>query len=158
MTGSYSSRTGGTVGNVSGYTSVYNVDFDANFNMYTQSFYGWTVDKWTYNGTLPVIPVTITGIQKIDKVQPFKFNLEQNYPNPFNPVTNIEFSLNEDSEISILIYSITGELVTEIVKNTSFAKGTYKVSFDASKLASGAYIYTLKTRNSLMSKKVILMK
>ena len=48
ITEAYNSRSGGTVGNVSGYTSPYNVDFDSNFGVYTQSYFGWTVDKWEF--------------------------------------------------------------------------------------------------------------
>ncbi len=158
-TGSYSSRTGGmTPGNVSGYTSVYNVDYDNNYKLYTNSYYGWTVDKWSYNGTLPTIPLTITGVEKIETAVPTAFNLSQNYPNPFNPTTTIEFAVNENSDISLAVYSLTGELVTELIKNTSFAKGTYKVTLDASKLASGTYIYTLKNNNTKLSKKMMLVK
>jgi hypothetical protein len=158
-TGSYQSRTSGmTPGNVSGYASAYNIDFDENFNVYSQSYYGWTVDKWSYNGTIPVIPLTITSVEKLENPVPSGFRLEQNYPNPFNPSTQIEFSLNEDSYVSLSVYSVTGELVTELIKNTSFSKGSYKVTLDASKLASGTYIYSLKGKNGILSKKMMLVK
>lgn len=158
MTGSYSSRSGGTLGTVSGYTSVYNVDYDANYKIYTQSYYGWTVDKWSYNGTLPTIPLTITGVEKIENAVPSSFSLSQNYPNPFNPSTTIEFAVNQDSDISLAVYSLTGQLVTELIKNTNFTKGSYKVTLDASKLASGTYVYTLKNGSGQLSRKMMLVK
>ncbi len=159
-TGSYQTRGGNgtTPGNASGYTSVYNVDYDQNFNIYSQSYYGWAVDKWTYNGTLPTVPVTITSVIKTNTKTPSDFSLLQNYPNPFNPSTTIEFSVKSESEISLAIYSVTGELVTEVIKNRVFQNGTYKVTLDASRLASGAYFYTLKTKNNQYSKKMIVLK
>lgn len=160
MSGSYQSRTNGgrTPGNASGYTSTYNVDFDNNYKLYSQSYYGWTAEKWAYKATLPVVPLTITGVEKTDLTAPSKFSLEQNYPNPFNPSTTIQFSLNEESDITLSLYSITGELVTEIIKNSTFSKGTYKVTLDASNLASGTYIYTIKNKNNQLSKKMLLLK
>ena len=156
QTGSYQNRPGGTLGNVSGYASTYNVDVDENYNVYSQSYYGWTVEKWSYSGSLPVID--LTGVEKTNNIIPAKFNLAQNYPNPFNPSTTIEFSLNNESEVSLKIYSVNGELVAELLNSRTLSSGNYKVKFDASKLASGTYIYTLKNGNQQISKKMILLK
>lgn len=156
-TGAYNNRPGGTLGNVSGYTSLYNVDFDENYNLYTQSFYGWTVDKWYYDGEIPTIPLTITDVE-IENEIPTSFQLKQNYPNPFNPTTYIEFSIPEKSYISLKVYSITGELVAKIIDNTEYSAGVYKLNFDASKLASGTYIYSLSNGKSIINHKMLLIK
>ncbi|MBN2571187.1 MAG: hypothetical protein JXA68_03600, partial [Ignavibacteriales bacterium] len=81
-------------GNASGYTSTYTLDFDENDNIYTQSYFGWTIDKWQYSTTLPTI--IIVGIEKEPSTTPLEFSLEQNYPNPFNPSTSIEFSIDKE--------------------------------------------------------------
>ena len=154
-TGSYTNY---TPGNVPGYASSYNADFDENFNLYDVSFYGWSVNKWQFTGTIPTIPLTITGIVKEENTIPVEFSLAQNYPNPFNPTTMIEFSLPQDADISLSVYSITGELVTTLITNTSFTKGNYKLTFDASKLASGNYIYVLTNNNLKLSRKMSLIK
>ncbi len=159
MTGAYNTRLGGnSPGNASGYTSTYNVSFDENFNLYSQSYYGWTVEKWSYTGTLPTIPLTIVSVRREETPVPNEFSLSQNYPNPFNPITTIEFSLSEDSEISLSVYTITGELVTDLINSSHFTKGNYKLAFDASKLASGTYIYTLKSGSKVLSNKMTLIK
>jgi hypothetical protein len=159
MTGAYNNRTGGTTpGNASGYTSNYNIEFDENNYLYTQSYFGWTVEKWVYEGTFPVIPLTIVGVEKLNTPLPVEFNLSQNYPNPFNPTTTIEFSITNDSKVSLDIYSITGELITSLINNSELSKGTYKYTFDASKLASGTYIYKLTNGINTISKKMTLIK
>lgn len=158
QTGGFSSRPGSTQGNVSGYTSPYNVDFDENNNVYTQSFYGWTVDKWIYTGTLPTIPLTITGIERDNSVIPTEFSISQNYPNPFNPATTFEFAITVRSAITLTIYSITGEIVERLINSTDFDAGVYKVSFDASKLASGTYLYSISDGKKTISKKMTLLK
>ncbi|MCL5029575.1 MAG: T9SS type A sorting domain-containing protein [Bacteroidetes bacterium] len=158
QTGGYNQRSGGTVGNVSGYTSPYNVAYDEKFNLYDQSYFGWTVDKWLFSGTLPTIPLTITSVEKTNNLVPDKFNLSQNYPNPFNPTTTIEFSVNKSSNISLSVYDINGRLISNLINSAYFNSGNYTVTFDASKLASGTYIYILTNGVEKLSKKMSLIK
>lgn len=152
---SYYRPSGSEPGNASGYTATYNVDFDGNDNIYSISYWGWTVEKWAYTSTLPVI--TLTGIDRTDNLIPSEFNLGQNYPNPFNPATTIEFSLPARGNVVLEVYSMTGEKIAELL-NTELESGNYQVDFDASELASGTYIYTLKTGEFTQSKKMMLLK
>lgn len=142
----------------SGYTSTYYVSADGDGNIFSQSYYGWTIEKWEYSSSLPLIPLTITSVEKLDSQLPNSFEVSQNYPNPFNPSTTIEFSITERSPITLAIYSVTGELVTTLVHGTEFESGTYKITFDASKLASGTYIYSINNGINTISKKMILIK
>lgn len=158
MTGAYNNRgDDGKQGNVSGYTSLYNVDVDNEFNVYTQSYYGWSVDKWIYDGTLPTIPITILGVEKLETI-PEKFDLKQNYPNPFNPSTTIEFSITQKSKISLTIYNLLGSKVADLIDNSEFDAGTYRIEFNASQLASGTYIYAITNGKEKISKKMTLIK
>jgi hypothetical protein len=88
---------------------------------------------------------------------PIKFALEQNYPNPFNPATTIKFSVPEASKVSLKIYDILGREVRTLVNETRNT-GSYEVSFDASGLASGMYIYKITAGNYTASKKMMLLK
>jgi len=88
---------------------------------------------------------------------PAKYELYQNYPNPFNPNTNIKFALPEDAKVSIRIYSMLGELVTELI-NQVYEAGYHKVEFNANRYASGVYIYSLETKNFTDIKKMVLLK
>ena len=142
----------------SGYTSTYYVGFDENNNVYSQSYFGWTLEKWTYSGTLPTIDLTITSIEKSDNNIPSSFEVSQNYPNPFNPSTTIEFSVTERAPITLTVYSITGELVTKLINGAEFASGNYRVSFDASRLSSGTYIYSINNGINTISRKMTLIK
>lgn len=91
------------------------------------------------------------------------YKLNQNFPNPFNPVTNIKFSLKENSRVSLKIYSIQGKEVADII-NDRRDGGDYEINFDAGKynLNSGVYFYTLNVNNRSNSfsetKKMILTK
>ena len=88
---------------------------------------------------------------------PDKFELMQNYPNPFNPATTITFSLPEKSYLILKVFNSLGEEVAELV-NGNLDTGTYSQNFDASKLPSGIYVYTLQTGEQLISKKMTLIK
>lgn len=85
------------------------------------------------------------------------FNLEQNYPNPFNPSTSIKYSIAQRSNVTLKVYDVLGNEVSELV-NKNQEVGSYDVNFDASKLASGLYIYTLKAGKFNLSKKMMLLK
>ncbi len=154
ITGAYNNRTNNIA---SGYGSTYNLDFDPQKNLYSQSYYGWTVEKWVYSGTLPTIQLTITSVRKADETIPTKFSLSQNYPNPFNPTTEIKFSLPESANITLAVYSITGELVKTLAAG-NYAAGNYTVSFNAEGLSSGTYIYRLTNGVQTIAKKMMILK
>lgn len=93
-----------------------------------------------------------------DKTEiPADFNLAQNYPNPFNPSTTINFALPKSGHVKLSVYSITGELIVDLVDNMMPA-GNHNITFDTSKFSSGIYIYTISTVSFNSSKKMILMK
>lgn len=155
---SYTNRPGGTTpGNASGYASTYYIDFDENYNVYSQSYFGWTSEKWQYDGELPII--TSVSYKNIgNQFIPDNFTLEQNYPNPFNPATKIQFSVPETSNITLSVYNITGELIQKLIFNEHFEKGVYEVEFNAENLPSGVYIYTLNSGTISISEKMTLIK
>ncbi|NOX67517.1 MAG: T9SS type A sorting domain-containing protein [Chlorobi bacterium] len=86
-----------------------------------------------------------------------KYELHQNYPNPFNPSTLINYSLAKDSRVSIIIYNVLGQKVTELV-NKKQSAGNYEIKFDASNLTSGLYFYRLETPNYSKTMKMILLR
>ncbi len=91
------------------------------------------------------------------EVIPNKYSLEQNYPNPFNPTTSIRFTLPESTNAKIVVYDVLGKVVKNLL-NEKLEAGYHNVNFDASKLGSGLYIYTLETRNFTKVRKMLLLK
>ncbi|MGB5873026.1 MAG: T9SS type A sorting domain-containing protein [Bacteroidota bacterium] len=88
---------------------------------------------------------------------PAEYALEQNYPNPFNPSTTIRFGVPARDFVTLKIYTILGEEVAALV-SADMVPGTYQTTFDASRLASGMYIYRLQTNTFTQSQKVMLVK
>ncbi len=80
-----------------------------------------------------------------------------NYPNPFNSSTQISVKIAQSGILSIKVYNIIGELVSEIA-NSFYEAGTHKLFFNASELASGVYLLRMNIGEHYSSHKVILMK
>ncbi len=94
---------------------------------------------------------------EVEVTTPLTFSLSQNYPNPFNPTTKINYTIPFDSKVAISVYSVTGELVMELV-NDFVTAGSHHVDFDGSNLASGMYIYKMTAGNFTQTNKMMLMK
>ncbi len=98
-----------------------------------------------------------TAIEVVGDEIPDAFVLEQNYPNPFNPSTTIEFSLDKAQRITLAVYDMLGHEVSVLMDDLQPA-ARYSVSFDASDLASGTYLYVLRTEEQVAVKTMSLIK
>lgn len=101
-------------------------------------------------------PKTLSVIADIKK--PETTQLLQNYPNPFNPSTIIKYNLSKSAVVNLKVYNTLGELVEVLINNENQNPGSHQIKFDASKLSSGIYFYTLTEGNSSYTKKMILVK
>ena len=88
---------------------------------------------------------------------PRTYSLDQNYPNPFNPTTTIRFTIPESQDVRLDVYNVLGQRVATLV-NTQMTAGTHAVPFDATRLASGMYIYRLQAGEFVQQRKMMLIK
>jgi hypothetical protein len=109
---------------------------------------GW-VSQWLNTGD----PFEIQA----DPAPPADFTLLENYPNPFNLSTTISFALSGAGKINLSVYDISGRLVATLTNGWRGA-GMHEVTFDASNLASGLYIYRIKAGDFTAVRKMVLMK
>lgn len=108
----------------------------------------------TFNITF--IKDIVSGVA--DQIVPQSFYVDQNYPNPFNPSTTIKFGLPSQMNVDLRIYSTIGEEVAVLISGQQMNAGTYLYNFNASRLASGTYIYRLQAGSNLVTKKMLLLK
>lgn len=117
-------------------------------------------DTWTNNAVKTdqeKDPYTSLTIVKAVSLEPTTYSLSQNYPNPFNPSTTINFSIQKAGMVTLKIYNMLGQELTSIV-NQDLKAGSYSYTFDASKLSSGVYFYSLNTGSFSQVKKMMLLK
>ncbi len=106
--------------------------------------------------SLSVSRVVATSIENGNETAS-KFTLEQNYPNPFNPSTAIRFTLDAGRQTRLSVYDLLGREVAVLVNGTLPA-GAHTVTFDASNLPSGVYMYKLEAGGQSMTKRMTLVK
>lgn len=100
--------------------------------------YNYRLKQIDYNGSHKYYDLS----SEVQVGIPSKFVLLQNYPNPFNPSTKIDFDLPENAKVSIKIFDISGKEVASILNEYRTA-GYYSNSFNANRLSSGIYFYSI---------------
>jgi len=109
-------------------------------------------NRWNYDTHTPITTLVVSrpGVPQV-------FALQQNYPNPFNPATKIAFSVPSQMKVELVVYNILGQKVATLV-NETLSAGGHEVSFDASRLASGMYLYRITAGQFTSVKKMMLLK
>jgi len=141
-----------TANSTSGFVYMYDFEDEPE----RDGVYFYKLKGFSGNGTLifeaDELKIGITGIKN--------FKVEQNTPNPFNPTTNITYELFDASYVKLKVFDLIGKEIATLV-DANQQKGTYTVTFDASKyanLTSGIYFYKLETDKYSEVKKMILTK
>lgn len=98
---------------------------------------------------------------------PTEFALNQNYPNPFNPSTVISYSLPANAKVSVVVYDVLGNIVSELF-NGEAQQGYNAIVWNAAnsfgaKVASGMYLYKVSAqlsdgRSFTDTKRMLLLK
>ena len=96
------------------------------------------------------VPPSIQGVAET-------YTLSQNYPNPFNPSTKIDFAIPKQSQVTLKVFNVLGQEVATLV-NGVLTPGQHSATFNASKLASGVYFYSLNAGNFVSTRKMMLVK
>lgn len=104
-----------------------------------------------------VVVIESASTVKDNPIIPDSYCLHQNYPNPFNPETTIRFDVKERTPVVLKIYDILGREVKVLV-NSVHQPGSYKVNFDAQKMASGIYFYKIQMGSFAAVKKMLLLR
>ena len=104
--------------------------------------------------------VLSSGDESIDyNPIPDEFSLNNAYPNPFNPTTTINYELPTDANVTISVYNIMGQLVTELVSSGNIqVAGYHQVTWNADNQPSGLYFVRMTAGDYIGTQKVLLLK
>ena len=109
-------------------------------------------------------PEVITSVasRPDETLSPLTYELFQNYPNPFNPETTIQYSLAVSGRVIIHIYNILGQRVRTLVDDVLEA-GVHRAQWDGKddggrNIASGVYLYRVRSGDFIETRKFILLK
>jgi hypothetical protein len=156
----YSTNGGATFATPLPMTLAVVVDSSTNSGMYTA-----IIPKQSAGTAVKfyVFAVDTTNKSRITKVEgrppvPTTFKLYQNYPNPFNPSTIIQYTLDRPNHTTLKVYDLLGREVATLVDEYQTAGLKPPVHFDASRLASGVYLYRLKSGEFSAVNKLVFLK
>ena len=88
---------------------------------------------------------------------PVRTELTGSYPNPFNPTTAINYGLQNDGYVEIMVYDASGRLVKELVSQHQ-AAGYHSINWNASSQASGMYFAKMVAGDVVQTQKLVLLK
>ena len=137
----YTATIGGTA------KSIYGFFFDGNKDSVGGDQYVLTFRTMKSNLGVPALISSV----------PTEFSLLQNFPNPFNPRTEIQLGIPRAGEVTLTIFDMLGREVASLL-HVRLNGGNYSISFDATHLPSGVYVYRLRTPEFTAARKMILTK
>jgi len=122
----------------------------------TDSFGAGSLDVWLLKFERVETGIHDAGSPSV----PLAFSLSQNYPNPFNPRTTIKFTVGEDTEAKLEIFSVRGKVVKTF---PDFGSGPHSVVWDGRddrgvRVSSGVYFFRLSTDTISKFHKMLLLK
>jgi hypothetical protein len=112
---------------------------------------------WGASSETRQLTVSTSSVSDLTGVIPTQYVLEQNYPNPFNPTTSIRYGLPRQSEVSIMVFNMLGQMVAVLVQQEQPA-GYHEVRFDASTIPSGMYLYRIQAGTYVATRKLIFVR
>ncbi len=126
--------------------------------------------SYSYNGSvlgadstvmcwrIHAIVTPTTSVREIPSATvPGSFELSNAYPNPFNPTTEIKFAVPMRSHVTVTVYNMAGQVVTQLVDG-ELNTGTYRATVNGARMASGIYFVKMNAGSFSASRKIVLVK
>ena len=113
--------------------------------------------------TFIVYFIMSAGINFAQTTQNNSLNSLQNYPNPFNLQTQIQFVLSQEADVTVKVFNILGKEINTIIENQIMSAGLHSTEWNGKDknghvVPSGIYLYQVQAGNSVITKKMSLLK
>jgi hypothetical protein len=124
----------------------------------------WTLNRVHYlKIPASTIPCQVVGVEEEDsRGFPKHFMLSQNTPNPVGSATTIAYTLPQKSDVSLMLYDITGREVKSLLKGEMEA-GYHSLRWDGKDedgktVSSGIYFYRISSGNFTQTRKMVVLR
>ena len=134
-------------------------------DVYSFSFHLWSLEESDASSLIKYIMRRSPSqlIQNSPPPRSVANYFANNYPNPFNDRTVIEFSLPEAAVVDVEIFNILGRKVRTLLSGEPSAAGEHRIYWDGrsdsgNSVATGVYLYRLRTEDQSVTRKMVLIK
>lgn len=138
----------------------YGLDFRAVYATLLQHWFGMSASEVTQVLGQTFSPLSFIKSLPTDAVSdlplPAGFQLHANYPNPFSTITQISYTLQQATKVSIKVYDLQGRRVAHLIDQVQDA-GSYTLPFNGDFLPSGTYLCRLETPHGSSTQKMSLL-
>ena len=153
-----------TITNSEGVYTFNELTIDQEYSLFANGS-GYENNSQTFDqeGLVTIIDIEMVDVLSVDIVGLAKeVKLGKNYPNPFNPVTSISFTIPGKQIVQLTIFDILGNEISTLL-NSELSAGLHNVQWNGSNMigqqvASGVYLYTLKTNGKSFTQKMLFTK
>lgn len=104
---------------------------------------------------LPLFSAPTVGVRDEQHARMAGVQLAQNTPNPVASATNFAFRIPNRSHVRITLFTADGRTLATILDRTVEA-GEHNIPFNASRLPSGSYLYTMENAGYRLSRKMMM--
>lgn len=96
-------------------------------------------------------------IEEIQETRPEALTLKV-FPNPTSGMTNIQYDLPEESGVTLQVYNLQGRVVQTLLQSGLQPSGKHFLEWNASDLAGGLYLVSIKTASDFKIQKLMVAK
>ena len=79
-------------------------------------------------------------------------------PNPFNHIAIMEFDLLEDEVVTVSIFDLVGNQISNLIKAKYYQAGKHQLPIDGTNLPAGIYYCTIQAGDHIETQKMVLTK
>ncbi|MFQ5770753.1 MAG: alkaline phosphatase family protein [bacterium] len=108
-------------------------------------------------GATASVSIEVTAPTSVAESEPHQFVLFGNYPNPFQKSTNITFSLQQDSQVTIVLYDLLGRKIETLFQGWR-ASGQNVVRLQAPNLPAGVYFYRFRVGHKEKVRRLLIVR
>ncbi len=115
------------------------------------------IQNWYPNGVNIIEKLYFNVITESLSI-PTEIRFNPAFPNPFNPSTQLNFSINNSSNVKLTIYNLNGKIVESLIDN-HLSEGDHSINWNAEFEPAGVYFAELLVNQKLISvQKLIYLK